>query len=339
MTHRTEPSVLSEAFIEDVIQIQGVPVVTRVGMLDQTQLQFWVGNPRVYSIVRENGGDPSQDDIRLRLQDMEHVRTLVHDVKKHGGLIDPLVVKDKTFEVVEGNSRLAAYRFLAGQNPTKWARIKCRVLPADIRNDLVASLLGQWHLKGKKEWPPFEQAGYLYRRKNDDKVSSVALAGEAGISAQRVDKIIEAYQLMLDQNDAKRDRWSYYDEVVKSKKIMKVCEAQPAFKDRVLKMIKQDSFERAQDVRDKLPVICEAPPKVRTKFATGKIDFDEAYDAAKEAGGGDARFQRLHKFRTWLADTDVQDDLVSVDGALSDKVDFELKKLQTIIASILKKRS
>src|SRR4051812_43166049 len=189
MMHKSQSSVAAEVFTEDVMQIQGVPVVTRVGTLDQTQLQFWIGNPRVYSIMRENGGDPSQDDIRLKLQDMEHVRTLVHDIKKHGGLIDPLVVKDKTFEVVEGNSRLAAYRFLAGQNPTKWARVKCRLLPADIRNDLIYSLLGQWHLKGKKEWPPYEQAGYLYRRKNDDKVSSTALAGEAGLSAQRVDKI------------------------------------------------------------------------------------------------------------------------------------------------------
>ena len=32
---------------------------------------------------------------------------------RNQGLIEPLIVRDDTFEVLEGNSRLAAYRFLA----------------------------------------------------------------------------------------------------------------------------------------------------------------------------------------------------------------------------------
>lgn len=325
-------------FVSDVMRIQGKPVDTRIGLLDQTQLRFFADNPRVYSIVREEGRNPSQDDIQVKLEVMDHVRALVQDIKKHGGLIDPLVVKDRSWEVVEGNSRLAAYRLLAKQNPLKWAQVKCRILPADIDESLVASLLGQWHLKGKKEWPPYEQAGYLYRRRHDQKVSFPTLAGEAGLTASRVEQMIDAYQLMIDQKDTKRERWSYYDEFVKSRKIAKVCEKHDGLKERILGMVKDGGIERAQDLRDKLPVICSGPAKIVAKFAAGKLDFDEAHEAAVDAGGDNAPYQKLHKFRLWLAEPDVQEGLAAAEGAVREKVEFEVRKLHNLLAMMVKKQ-
>ncbi len=337
MTRKTGSGINLDGYALDTMLIQGTSVDTHLGSIDQSRLRFFADNPRVYSIVRDNGEVLSQDYIQEKLEEMEHVRALVHDIKRHGGLIDPLVVKGDSLEVVEGNSRLAAYRVLARKNLARWSHVRCRLLPIGIDDGLIASLLGQWHLKGKKEWPPFEQAGYLYRRHRDQGVSLTALAAESGVGASRVDKIIEAYQLMIDQGDTKRERWSYYDEFVKSRKIAKVCEAQPAFGDRVLEMVRQGHFERAQDLRDKIPVICDAPPKVRQRFASGKLDLDEAYEAAQDAGGDNAPFQRLKKFRVWLADQDTQDRLESIDGPLGEKVAFELKKLAGILAAMLKK--
>ncbi|HVT37657.1 MAG TPA: ParB N-terminal domain-containing protein [Gemmatimonadaceae bacterium] len=338
MTQATSAATEDSGFVNDVIRIQGKPVETRLGLLDQTQLRFFADNPRVYSIVRDEGKHPDQDDIQAKLEVMDHVRALVQDIKKHGGLIDPLVVKDKSWEVVEGNSRLAAYRLLAKQNPLKWARVKCRILPADMDESLIASLLGQWHLKGKKEWPPYEQAGFLYRRRHDQKVSFPNLAGEAGLTASRVEQMVDAYQLMIDQKDTKRERWSYYDEFVKSRKIAKVCEKHAGLKERILDMVKEGGFERAQDLRDKLPVICSGPSKVITKFATGKLDFDEAHEAAVDAGGDNAPYQKLHKFRLWLAEPDVQEGLDAADGPVREKVDFEVRKLHGLLALMLKKQ-
>src|SRR5262249_48545141 len=51
-------------------------------------------------------------EIYEELLEQEHVRELKDDIKLNGGLIDPLIVKDNTFEVLEGNSRLAACRWL-----------------------------------------------------------------------------------------------------------------------------------------------------------------------------------------------------------------------------------
>lgn len=337
MARKTSAKAASGGFVVDEMTIDGKSIPTRIGMLDQTKLKFWPDNPRVYSIIREPGREPTQEDIQAQLQDMEHVRALVQDIKKHGGVVDPLVVKEQTLEVVEGNSRLAAYRYLAAISPVKWSKVKCRLLPASMSDNQIASLLGQWHLKGKKEWMPFEQAGYLFRRNKQQGIPLSTLAREAGITSNRVEKVIEAYELMLQQNDTRRDRWSYYDELVKSRKIMKSFEQSPELKTRVLKMVKTGKFARAQDVRDKLPVICAAPAKVRTKFVAEKFDINTAYDAAKEAGGSDARYQRLHKVRLWLAEQDVQDDLLETSGELRSKIEFELKKIQGLASGLLKK--
>ncbi len=44
-------------------------------VMNQQDLVFYVDNPRVYSVIRENGNDnPSQHDIELYMRSMEHVR-------------------------------------------------------------------------------------------------------------------------------------------------------------------------------------------------------------------------------------------------------------------------
>tara|TARA_R110002124_G_scaffold144122_13_gene309043 strand:- start:11319 stop:11759 length:441 start_codon:yes stop_codon:yes gene_type:complete len=107
-----------------------------------SSLKFYVDNPRIYSFVRTEGHFPTQDEILERLLALEHVRELVHDIKTNGGLIDPLIVRGGALEVLEGNSRLAAYRFLFSQDPIRWSHVKCTVLPADIPQALVFALLG-----------------------------------------------------------------------------------------------------------------------------------------------------------------------------------------------------
>ena len=110
------------------------------------------------------GASPGEEEIQQQLLNMEHVKELIQDIRRNGGLLDPIIVREGTLEVLEGNSRLAAYRALAKDDPVKWAFIKCTVLPPDIEESLVFGLLGQYHIKGRKDWAPFEQAGFLYRQ-------------------------------------------------------------------------------------------------------------------------------------------------------------------------------
>lgn len=326
-------------FVEDVMTVQSIRVVTQLGDMRQAELQFFGENPRIYSIVREDNEFPSQEEIQEKLEPMDHVKQLVQDIKKHGGLIDPLVVKDGSLEVVEGNSRLAAYRILARSNPVKWGTVKCRLLPADISDTLVSSLLGQWHLQGKKEWPPYEQAGYLYRRHKKQGVGTQALAAEAALKTKRVEKIIEAYQLMNDHNDAERGHWSYYDEYVKSTKIAKAREKYPQLDKVVVRKIKSGEILRAADLRGKLPLICAAPPRVMEKFLAEKIDFDEAVEAAQDAGTDHGPLLRLRAFRNKIADEDTQEAILDTEGTVRTQILFELRQVEKIVGRLVKKLS
>ena len=323
--------------IHDEMLIKGVKIDTVIKMMWQVDLKYYAENPRVYSIVREEGREPAQEEIEGKLQEMDHVKILVQDIKKHGGLIDPLVVKADTLEVVEGNSRLAAYRILVKTNPVKWGLVKCRLLPATVDEALLASLLGQWHLKGKREWPPYEQAGFLYRRHTHQNTSVTSLSIEVGLPVSRIKKIIEAYELMTKFEDSTRERWSYYDEFVKSRKIAKVREKHPKIDELVISKVQSGEIKRAQDLRDHLPVICSSSPKVLQKFLSGKLDFEEAHEAARDSGGDHTLLVRLKRFRQWIAQQDIQDSLNSSEGKVRQQVEFEIKQVQKVVASMVRR--
>lgn len=80
--------------------------------LDQRTLKFYPENPRVYSVLNLAGEEPSQDEIEKLMCRQEHVKQLKESIVSNGGLIDPLIVRAGDFTVLEGNSRLAAYRIL-----------------------------------------------------------------------------------------------------------------------------------------------------------------------------------------------------------------------------------
>ena len=104
-----------------VLRIRGNDIPTETRDIDQSKLQFYVDNPRIYSLVRTNAHVPDQDEILKQLLEHEHVRILKEDIAANDGLIDPLIVRDGDLVVLEGNSRLAACRFLARRDPIRWA--------------------------------------------------------------------------------------------------------------------------------------------------------------------------------------------------------------------------
>lgn len=107
--------------------------VTETELLQQ-DLLFYLDNPRVYSVLHENGHDnPTQTEIEEIMCSLDHVKSLKSQIMQNGGLIEPLIVvkrKDR-YVVLEGNSRLAAYRILAKNDPLKWSRVLVQILPED----------------------------------------------------------------------------------------------------------------------------------------------------------------------------------------------------------------
>jgi hypothetical protein len=336
MAEKTEGS--SPILSGDSLVILGVKVPTTIQSLPQQKLKFFADNPRVYSVVRANGKQPTQDEIQQPLSDLEHVKELREDIKRNGGLLEPLIVRGGSLEGLEGNSRLAAYRHLAAKEPIKWGMVKCTVLPDDVDDSLVFALLGQFHIKGKKDWAPYEQAGFLYRRFKNHKVPTKVLSAELGLSTKRVKHLVDTYQFMVDHDEVDTSRWSYYDEYLKSNKIKKGRQKYPEMDGLVVKSIKSGTIDRAMDLRDQLPTVCGSPAILK-KFAEGKLPLERAYERAVDSGADNVPYKRAAAFRRWITEQDVDALLAGCPPKVRDKLLFEFEKIAVRIAALKKKHS
>jgi len=317
--------------------VRGKEIPIKRGTHRQEELNFFIDNPRIYSVVRAEGELPKQGQVEKKLLAMEHVKSLVQDIKSNGGLIDPIIVKDGTLEVLEGNSRLAAYRALAKKDPILWGQIKCCVLPKDIDDADVFSILGQYHIKGKKDWAPFEQAGFLYRRNKQHNISVTELATDLGLGRTKASQLIYTYQFMLDHDDKETSHWSYYEEYIKSNKIKRLREEYSNLDELIVDQIKTGEIIKAVDIRDKLPALASASKKIKRQFTCGEISLDEAYERADLAGTTNQSLQKIKRFKDWIMDPDAQSKMISSSESSKQKIAYDLDKLKTQCCNLHRK--
>jgi hypothetical protein len=314
--------------VRGTLRIRGIDIPTITKDVEQSKLQFFVDNPRIYSFVRADGNLPTQSEICDELLQHEHVRILKEDIVANGGLIDPLIVRAGDFVVLEGNSRLAAYRFLASKDPIKWGKVRCTLLPANIDEKLVFALLGQYHIKGKKDWVPYEKAGFLFRRHKGHQIELSTVATEIGILASEAKHLVSVYEFMIAHKDTDREHWSYYDEYLKSNRIKRARDEYSTFDAFVVDEVKSGRIPKAMELRDKLPTICAASGKILKRYVERKISFSDAYEDAVDSGGENPAYKKLRRFRTWLASQDTEEDLLEANKTVRDKALFELKEIE-----------
>uniref|UniRef100_M4C609 Uncharacterized protein n=1 Tax=Hyaloperonospora arabidopsidis (strain Emoy2) TaxID=559515 RepID=M4C609_HYAAE len=324
-----------ENFTEEKLTLKGQEISVKVGAVNQSDLKFYLENPRLYSLVRAEGQEPTQEDIQEILSKKDHVKQLVKSIQENGGLIDPVIVLSGKNIVIEGNSRLAAYRILSEKDPVKWGKIKAKFLPEDIPESSIFALLGEYHIIGKTDWAPYEQAGYLYRRHINHQIEIPVLATEIGLSTRTVGHLVHVYQFMLDSGERDVNRWSYYDEYLKSNKINKAREEYPELDKLIVEKIKSGEIPKAIDIREGLQKICDAGGKTLHKFAHKQMDFEDSLQAAEHRGVGDQAFQRLKKFRDWIVDINTETDLSELNGDAKKRCIFELEKIRKKTDSII----
>ncbi len=274
-------SAKTKGFQTGSMMISGEEVPTRTGEMLHADLRFWVDNPRIYSIVHASGEPLDQDQIQLELQGRDHVKQLIQDIKHHGGLIHPVLVRDGKYEVLEGNSRLAAYRFLSIKEPTKYGKIRCTVLPTEIAEKLVYAYLNQEHIKGKSEWSPYEQAGVIYRLVNGG-MEMEALSKELNLGPRVLKRMYDTYAFMVDNNEDKPARWSYYEVYLQNRKVQEKRNAEKTLDKRVIKEIRSGKVT-AQQFRDMLPDVC-SHPRAFSGFVSEKTNLLGAYEKLEHEG-------------------------------------------------------
>ena len=319
--------------------IRGKEIPIKQAELNQESLKFYAENPRIYSMVYVDGIEPNQDEIQERLCSMDHVNQLVQSIRANGGLIEPLIVRDGDYVVLEGNSRLAAYRNLAKKNAIKWSKVKCTILPANIDDDLIFTLLGQFHIISKKDWSPYEQAGYLWRRNNFHHVTPEQMAAEMGLSKRQIEMLINTYSFMQINSDRDPQHWSYYTEYLKSKNINKARANNPEFDEIVVSKIRNNEIAAAIDVRNKLEPITRITgvkgDKLLKKFINGDYSLDECFEKAEASGVTSTLFQRLTRFRTQVSTPDKKKELKQMTGEKKQKCKYELKKIKESVEKLL----
>ncbi|PYE26363.1 ParB-like nuclease family protein [Paraburkholderia silvatlantica] len=325
-----------ERSMTDELLIRGKSIPVILKEVPQHELCFYLENPRLYSLVWSDGNAPTEEEIEEKLLAMDHVKQLIHAIKANGGLIDPVVVRGGDMVVLEGNSRLAAYRYLASRDAVRWGRIKAKILPADISESEVFALLGEYHIHGKTNWLPFEQAGYLYRRHKNQGVSILELVKEINLPKSQITHLISVRDFMLKHNQHEPTRWSYFDEYLKSRKIAAAREEYPEMDELVVEKIESNEIPTAMALRDGLKNICQAGGKILGKFVDGKLDFEQARDAADQKGVTDANLQKLSRFRNWLYEQDTADDIIEHTVRHS-QFRYELEQIQKQCARLLKK--
>jgi len=327
---------MTESVNTDFITIRGKEIPVRAASVKQSSLRFYTENPRIYSTVwKDPESEPTQQEILDALSKMEHVReVLVPSIKQNGGLIEPILIRGSV--VLEGNSRLAAYRLLSqGPDAKKWEYIRARVLPDSLSESQVFTLLGEYHIVGKKDWQPYEQAGYLYRRFTGHKVSEKELQTEVGLSPGRIRHLIQTYEFMQKHDPGNASRWSYYDELLKGTRFDAARKLYPKFDEIIVSKIHSSEIDRAVDLRDNLPLIVKTGGNTLRKFLTGTSNFEDAVHDAKQRGAGDYNFKKINAFRTWLADEGVEEGLAGSPAEEKKRLGFELEKIQRRVKSLL----
>lgn len=304
-----------EDFIKSKLTIGNNEYDILEGELFQYNLKFYVDNPRVYSTLRISNADsmPSQDEIEHLMCEMEHVKQLRISIESNGGLIDPLIVRDGDMVVLEGNSRLAAYRLLAKIN-SKWAKVKCKILPKGIDESAIFTLLGQYHIIGRKDWSPFEQAGYLYRRQKNTKYHANEMAKELGITTSKAKNYIKVYTYMIDHDDLIPEKWSYYEEFLKSKPIMCAIEKNPELEIVLVEQIKTNQILAAADVRkvgEIVSVDSKKSKKAVQQIISGEVDIYTVYEEIKDSGDLDEIVKKLKKFRDYIMEDSFETNIVN----------------------------
>ncbi len=315
--------------------------------LKQQELLFYDENPRVYSALRENGNEhPSQAEIEEKMRSMDHVKDLRFQIEQNGGLIEALIVVQRNGEyvVLEGNSRLAAYRILADKDPLKWSTVRCNILPSSITEAEIFTLLGTLHLVKKKDWTVYEQAAYVYRQKEYSDLPIKTLAKNVGLSQPTVKKYIEVYEFMVKSEDPIQSHWNYYEQYVTNSGIKDYRKAYPEMDDVIVSQIKTGKIKEAKDIRDKLGKIAKAEGKAANRIMRDiiaeKATIDEGYSRFEATGKSGNGFKKIKEFRNLITDSDfvksVKKEAAAGDTDAQGAIKLELKKIDKAVSKLLK---
>ncbi len=161
-----------------------------------------------------------------------------------------------------------------------WSYIKARIIPAETDDKIIFSILGTWHIKGKTQWDTYEKAAYFKRMNIDYSYSIKDIADSISQTEKFVKDHIEAHDLMVKNDVSTLEKFSYFYELVKNKKIKELASKDSNIVPNTIQAIKEGRFKRGEEIRD-LPKVLK-DKKAKKEFFDGEADFNDALETTKD---------------------------------------------------------
>jgi len=248
---------------KDFINISGIRIPCRNEQKNIHDLEYFSDNPRIASIIEKHDGKVTQEVIHDKLWDRNETHKLQTRIREDGGLIHPVLVHDK--EVIEGNTRLCAYRELYKQTKNeKWLYINCRILDTSIDKKQLYRLLCNEHIVGKIDWDTYEKGNMLTKMKEQEGMDYEEIKKISKLSVSSIKQHIEAYKMMVKVNDTNTKRFSHYAQLVSNSEVKKIKKKKdPKIYDKIVTAIKSDQFHDAKNLRHVHEVYSDKKSKKR----------------------------------------------------------------------------
>lgn len=318
-------------FTDSTMIIDKKDFPTKIGELAQADLNFYIENPRVYTAIYDAGDNPDQKTIQDHMCELPHVQKLKRDIVYHEGLLEAIIVRDKYFDVLEGNSRLAAYRLLKGKR--KYQKIRCIVLPSDIHDNYIFAYLGLVHINGKTPWAAHEKARYL-QRETGKRGSLSTLSKQIGLTPTEGKKMVDSIELMQKYRDTKHDNFSWYMAYRSNSAAQNATKEFPKLESIVISEIKRGAFKKATEFRDALTPVCKDRTALQ-KVLNRKLDLDDALDFVHEKGSYTEAGKKIKVAKQAISKID-RDHLKELKTPQLNKVQQDLKAIKRETDSLLK---
>lgn len=170
--------------------------------IDKIELDF--DNPRI-SLYIENKqkSDLTSEDLEFALKGPSGelgTGALKESIRTNEGIIHPIIVNYKSdkekYTVIEGNTRVQIYRELyKSSKDIKWTKIRAMVYE-DLSEEKIHAIRLQSHLVGPRDWDPYSKAKYLNYLSTEERLPISQLVSFCGGNKNKVQKMIDAYNVM-----------------------------------------------------------------------------------------------------------------------------------------------
>lgn len=318
------------------IFIGKTPVQVEDLEMNQVELLFYPDNPRVHNAVHSSENEnPSQEELEKKMCTLDSVKKLKVNIDAMGGLLQPIVICRNV--VLEGNSRLAAYRLLAKEDKEKWRKIKCTKLPDDITEELILAFLGSVHLVGQTPWSPFEKASYIFRVKQKSRRPVKAMAEDMGLNVSEAELFVEVYETMLEAEDVKPTKWSYYYELMKNRNLRKVEKEHPELEvvGTIVDKIKHGELSEAKEVR-KIGDIAKSKHEdaimILNDYLHEGLPLDDAVELASDLNKAQSIRKGFEKFQKLLSEN-IAD--IQAQTKLDSDLNLMIKNIEDTIKNLI----